>query len=63
MENENKVGRSDLFSKYIYIWDEWGDMAKKKESPYNFEQGGNHGCLWNAHLNRSPVGTLLSIVE
>ena len=32
MENENKVGRSDLFSKYIYIWDEWGDMAKKKES-------------------------------
>ena len=36
---------------------------KKGESPYNIEQEGNHGWLWNAHLNRSPGGTLLSIVE
>ena len=38
-------------------------MAKKEESSYNIEQEGNHGWLWNAHLNRSPGGTLLSIVE
>ena len=24
---------------------------------------GNHGWLWNAHLNRSPGDILLSIVE
>ena len=35
-------------------------MAKKEESPYNIEQEDHHGWLWNAHLNRS---TLLSIVE
>ena len=38
-------------------------MAKKGEFPYNIEQEGNHGWLWNAHLNRRPGGTLLSIVE
>ena len=46
-----------------YIWDEWGNMAKKGESPYNIEQEGNHGCLWNSHLNHSPGDTLLSIGE
>ena len=61
MENENKVGRSDLFSKkYIYGMN-GENMAKKGESPYNIEQEGNHECLWNAHLNRSPGGILLSI--
>ena len=59
---KNKVGRSDLFSKK-YIWDDGENMAKIGEFPYNIEQEGNHGWLWNAHLNRSPVGTLLSIVE
>ena len=39
------------------------NMAKKGEFPYNIEQEGNHGWLWNAHLNRSPGCTLLSIVE
>ena len=38
-------------------------MAKKGEFPYNIEQEGNHGWRWNANLNRSPGGTLLSIVE
>ena len=38
-------------------------MAKKEESPYNIEQEGNHGWLWNAHLNRSLGDILLSIVE
>ena len=38
-------------------------IAKKGESPYNIEQEGNHGWLWNAHMNRIPGGTLLSIVE
>ena len=38
-------------------------MAEKGKSPYNIEQGGSHGGLWSAHLNRSPEGTLLSIVE
>ena len=39
------------------------NIAKKGESLYNIKQEGNYGCLWNAHLNRSPGGTLLSIVE
>ena len=39
------------------------NMDKKGESTYNNEQEGNHGWLWNAHLNRIPGGTLLSIVE
>ena len=39
------------------------NKAEKEESPYNNEQEGNHGWLWNAHLNRSPGGTLLSIFE
>ena len=38
-------------------------MAKKGESLYNIKQEDNHGCLWNAHMNRSPGGSLLSIVE
>ena len=38
-------------------------MAKEEESPYNIEQEGNHGWLWNAHLNRRLWGTLLSIIE
>ena len=38
-------------------------MAKKGEFPYNIEQEGIHGWLWNAHLNGSHGGTLLSIVE
>ena len=38
-------------------------MAEKEESPYSIEQEGNHEWLWNANLNRSPGGTLLSIVE
>ena len=36
---------------------------KKRNSRYNIEEEGNHGWLWNAHLNRSPGGTLFSIVE
>ena len=32
------------------------NMAIKGESPYDIEQEGNHGCLWNSHLNRSPGG-------
>ena len=39
------------------------NMAKKGDFPYNIKQEGNHGWLWNAHLNRSPWDTLLSIVE
>ena len=58
MENLNKVGRLK-----IYIWDYGENMAKNGEFPYNNEQEGNHGWLWNAHLNRSHGGTLLSIVE
>ena len=38
-------------------------MTKKEESSYNIEQESNHGWLWNVHLNRSPGGTLLRIVE
>ena len=38
-------------------------MAKKEESPYNIEQEGNHRLFWNASLNHSLGGTLLSIVE
>ena len=54
-----KVGRSDLFSKkYIYGMN-GENMVKKGEFPYNIEQEGNHGCLWNSHLNRSPGGTLM----
>ena len=53
---------SDLFSKNIYGMN-GENMAKKVESPYNIEQEGNHGCLWNSHLNCSPGGTLLSIVK
>ena len=46
----------------IYMWDEWGKYGLKNgQSTYNMEQEGNHGWLWNAHLNRSPGGTLLSI--
>ena len=36
-------------------------MAKKEESPCNIEQEGNHRWFWNAHLNRSPWCTLLSL--
>ena len=39
------------------------NMAIKGEFPYNIEQEGHHGWFWKAHLNRSPGGTLLSIVE
>ena len=53
---------SDLFSKNIYGMN-GENMAKKEESQYNIEQDGNHGCLWNSHLNCSPGGTLLSIVK
>ena len=38
-------------------------MGIKGDSPYNIEQEGNNGWLWNAHLNRSSGGTLLNIVE
>ena len=34
----------------------WENMAEKGEFPCNIEQEGNHGWLWNAHLNRSPGG-------
>ena len=30
------------------------NIAKKGESLNNIKQEGNYGCLWNAHLNRSP---------
>ena len=43
--------------------DKWGKYCQKRESLYNIEQEGNHGWLWNVHLNRtcSPGGTLLSL--
>ena len=65
MENQNKeVGLFCFLKTNIYIYGmNGGNMAKKEESPYDIEQEGNHGWLWNALLNRIPGDTLLSIVE
>ena len=38
-------------------------MAGKGESPYNINQEDKGGWLWDTHLNRSPGGFLLSIIE
>ena len=38
-------------------------MARKGRSPYNDKQEGKIRWLWDANLNRSPKGILLSITE
>ena len=47
------VGLICFLKKYIYGMNR-ENMAKKVESQFNIEKEGNHGWLWNAHLNRSP---------
>ena len=43
MENWNKVGRSELFSKKNIYGINERNMAEMGDSPYDIEQEGNHG--------------------